>query len=134
MKKKRDRVTKILAIALLVSMCLPILAVNIHHDCRYDECFRIFHNDKIGMCVEKVIDNTYSVIAIVWVFSVFGGLMILQKYKNALSPFVVMGLLIAFAVSGAFIDPAKWIFVIALLPSLAIAIIAVVVDNKRQIN
>jgi hypothetical protein len=117
-------------IAFFAFMALPIIAFNSHHDCHYDECFRIYYNDRVGGCVEKAIDDLYSVIIVVWWFSIYGAMIVWSKQKNAVSPFVIIGILIGLAVFGAFIAPAKWTFVIALLPSLAILVTAVVIDNK----
>lgn len=128
---KKSFLTKILAIVLFCSMILPMLALNSHHDCHYDECMYIFYNDKVGVCVENAIDTACFAIAVgIW-FLVYGGLFICSKNKNAISPFIIIGLVIAFVVFLAFIDPAKWIFVISLLPSFSVMIIAAYIDGKK---
>lgn len=128
---KKNFLTKILAIALFLSMILPILALKSHHNCDYDECMRVFYNGKVGICVENAIDTACFTIAIGTWFLVYGGLLICSKSRNAISPFIIMGLVIVFVAFMAFIDPAKWIFVISLLPPFSIMIIAAYIDDKK---
>lgn len=129
MNEKR---TLILAIMMLISICLPYFFIDSGHDCRYDDCFRIYYNGKVGICVEKAINYLYNAIGVIWQFSIFGSLMVLDKQKNAISPFVILGLLLSLSVFGAFVDCSKWRFVLSLLPSLAIITIAVVIDSKEK--
>lgn len=132
--KKGHPLYKILAVAMCGTMFLPFCFLRSHHDCRYDECFRIFYNDKMGVCVENAIDNICSAISIAWWFITIGGLIVLNKNKSAVSPFVIMGLTIILAVSLSFVDPAKWVFVLSLLPSLAIMITVVIIDSRDALH
>jgi uncharacterized membrane protein YjjP (DUF1212 family) len=75
------------------------------------------------MCVREAIDELYWVIAFVWMFVIYGSCMILYHKKNALSPFVIIGMIIALSIWGAFVDPSKWKFVLALIPSVVLIII-----------
>lgn len=127
---KKDSLILLLAVAILLSISLPILCFNSHHDCHYDECLRIYYNGEVGMCVEKAIDELYNAIAILWYFSILGGLMIFDKRKNVIAPFVIMGLLIGLAFGGVFVDPSKLGFVVALLPALVIFITTVLIGDK----
>lgn len=129
---KKNFPMKILAIILFCSMILPMLALKSHHDCHYDDCMRVSYNDKVGVCVENAIDTACFVIAVgIW-FLVYGGSLICSKNKNAISPFIIMGLVITFAIFLAFIDPAKWMFAISLLPSFSIMIIVAYIDRKKS--
>lgn len=130
--KREDIIMKILGIGLLISIFLPPLALNSHHDCRYDECMYVFYNGELGVCVENAIDTACIVIIVSIYFLVYGGLIICSKNKSTISPFIILGLVIVFAAFLAFIDPAKWLFVISLLPSFAIMIIAVSIDRKDK--
>lgn len=96
-----------------------------------DECLRVFYNGKLGLCIEKVIDDMFLTIAILWWLAVCGGGIILNKRRNAVSPFVIIGLLIGQAVFGAFMDPGKWGFVIALSISAVIAITGMLFDSEK---
>lgn len=129
---KKSFLTKILVIILFFcSMVLPMLTLKSHHNCHYDECMCVFYNDKVGVCVEKAIDTACLAIAIIWFFLVHGVLLICSKNRNAISPFIIMELIIAFVVFLAFIDPAKWIFVISLLLSFSVLKIAAYIDDKK---
>lgn len=128
----KAKIENILGIATFISLFLPIICLKRHHNCMHDECLYIFYNGKLGMCIEDAIDDMFLIIAILWWFVVFGSAMILKNRKNALSPVVIIGLLIGQAAFGAFIDPAKWRFVIALLLSAALFITGVFIDVKKQ--
>lgn len=130
--KRESLVMKILGVGLLISMILPMLALNSHHDCHHDKCMCVFYNGELGVCVENAIDTACTVIAVSIYFLVIGGLIICSKIKSTISPFIILGLVIVFAVFLAFIDPAKWLFVISLLPSFTIMIIAVSIDRKYK--
>lgn len=129
-KEKGKRHLKRLAIFFLCSIALPFLTVNSHHDCGYDECIHLFYKGKLGDCVESSIDLICFAIATFTFFWAIGSLIIFSKSKNAISPFIIMILVILFAVFLALIDPSKWIFVISLLPSLILITIAVHIDSK----
>jgi len=129
--KSKGLIEKILAIGLYVSMLLPLLAGKPSHNCMTDECFRIVSGFKCGMCVEKAIDNLYMTIAVLWFVIIVFSCIVFSKW-NSLSPFVVIGLIIAVSIWGAFVDPSKWMFVIALIPSVVILIIAVALDNRKR--
>lgn len=115
-----------------VSICLPLLFLKSYHDCRYDKCFRLFHNDRMGMCVEKAIDDMYMAIAVAWSFVIYGSAIVLSKNINSISPFVIIGFIIILSSYGAFIDPNKWLSAIALLPSTIGLIIATYLDSKEE--
>ena len=131
-KSPKKHIENILAIICFASMCLPIIFLNKHHDCRYDdECLKIWHDGYLGICVEKAIDNICVAIAVMWWFIIYGSSLVLNKEKNALSPFVIIGLVFALAFFLAFVDPSKWKFVIALFVSMALFITCVFFDSKK---
>lgn len=134
-KNKKEYTEKILAGILFATMFLPLIALSnckSHHNCYYDECMRVFNNDKFGVCVEKGIDDICFTIAILWNIIMIGSSMVFQIDKNAISPFVVMALFIAMSIGLSLIDPAKWMFVFSLLPSFVLYIIGVAIDSKNQ--
>lgn len=133
---KRRRIDKMISILFLSSLFLPIIAYSNceHHDCRNDECMKIFYRGKLGICVENAIDTMCLTMAIgVW-FIAYGSAIVWSKQKNAVSPFVIMTLIELFVVYLAFIDPSKWLFAISMLVPFVIVIIAGIVDNKREIE
>lgn len=123
---------KILAILTYASLFLPTISINSHHDCKYDDCFRIFFNGRLGICVEDAIDSLFVSIAVLWWFIIIGGSLVLSKNIHSSTPFVVIGLFIALAVLGALLDPAKWRFVIFLLLSAGLFAASVICDTKNQ--
>lgn len=123
---------KILAILTYASLFLPIISINSHHDCKYDDCFRIFFNGRLGICVENAIDSLFGTMAVLWWFIIIGGSLVLSKNVHSLTPFVGIGLFIALAVLGALLDPAKWRFVIVLLLSAGLFAALVIFDSKNQ--
>lgn len=112
----------------------PLLFTKSHHDCRYNECFKIFYEGRLGICVEKAIDNACMAIAVLMYFIIYGSALVLSKNKNAFSPFVVMAMVFALVVFIAFIDPSKWKFVIAISIPMVILIGATIYDNKINNN
>lgn len=128
----KAKIENILGFATFISLFLPLICLNHHHNCMHDECMYIYCNGRLGLCVEDAIDDMFLTIAILWWFAVYGGGIILNKRRNAVSPFVIMGLLIGQAVFGAFMDPGKWGFVIALSVSAMFFIISVTVDGKNK--
>lgn len=126
----KERLTSILAKATVISMFFPFIGFKPHHNCMYDECFRIFYRGNLGICVQGAIDTLFCALALLWLWTTMGCVILLGKNKSTISPFVIMGLLIVLAVLGAFIHPAKWTFVIALLPSFILFIICIAIDNK----
>lgn len=130
---RKDKLLKVLAIALFISLLFPMFTIKSNHYCDYnEECLCIYYNGKVGDCVQTSIDGLYTGIMLIWYFAIIGGAVILNKQKNAISPFVIMGLLFGLAIWGTCIDPAKWKFVIALLPSLIIFVTAVAIDRKKN--
>lgn len=123
---------KILAVLTYASLFLPIISINSHHDCKYDDCFRIFFNGRLGICVEDAIDSLFSTMAVLWWFVITGGSLVISKNIHSSTPFVVIGLFIALAVFGALLDPAKWRFVIFLLLSAGLFAVSVIFDTKNQ--
>lgn len=109
----KNKLHKVLGIALWVTMVLPCFFGTYHHNCKYDECNYILSDFKCGMCVAKAIDGLYLTIAISWVFINIGSCMVLSK-ANALSPFVVIAMTIAISIWGALVDPSRWTFVLSL--------------------
>lgn len=128
----KERLKNIFAVLFLGSTFLPIAALKTNHDCRYDECLRILSNYKLGACVQKSIDDLYFAISVIWYFVIIASCMVLYHKKVALSPYIIMATIIAFCVWGAFLDNSKWIFVVSLLPSLVLLIIANILDNKSD--
>jgi hypothetical protein len=129
---KREQLIKALGISCFLSLFLPYTTLSIRHNCTYDKCLLIYRAGDIGECVEKSIDNLYLIISILWFITIMGGAMILQKNKNAISPFVFMVALIGASAYGASMDPSKWSFVISLLPSFVIVIILAAIDNRNR--
>lgn len=127
----KKRSTPFLAIGFLIVVSLPIFAIKSHHNCMYDECYCIYYDGGFGVCVENAINNIYKSIAVLWYPVIMISCMVLSKYKTALSPFVVIVMLIALSIWGAFIDPAKWMFVVSLLPSTILLIVASIIDNHK---
>lgn len=128
-KKLKERILGILTYA---SLFLPIISINSHHDCKYDDCFRIFFNGRLGICVENAINSLFGTMAVLWWFIIMGGSLVLSKNVHSLTPFVFIGLFIALAVLGALLDPAKWRFVIFLLLSAGLFSALVIFDSKNQ--
>ena len=128
---KKLSITSVLELAFLPSLCLPLIASKSPHDCRYDECYHIFYNGKFGMCVERAVDNMFFLMAILWLFTMYGALIIWNKRKDAVSPFAVTGFIIVLSVCGAIVDPSKWSFVVALIPSLGILITGFIIDSRN---
>lgn len=126
------QIEKILGGATFVSLFLPIVFLRHHHDCMYDECLRISYNGKLGLCIENAFDDMFLIIAVLWWFVIPGCAIILNKRKNALSPYVIIGLLMVQAAFGAFVDPGKWVFVIALSLSALIFIICAFIDGRNE--
>lgn len=92
---KKRIIEKVLAGAVFISMFLPIFGIKHHHECEYDECLKVFVDYKFGECVESTIEDMVLIIAVVWYVAIYGGGMILNKDRNAVSPFVFAALLIA---------------------------------------
>lgn len=128
-----ERISKILGALTFISCVLPCITFKSHHDCTYDDCYRVFYHGNVGLCVEYAIDKMFHVIVVLWYFAIIGGALILNKSKNSVSPFVFMSSLILCAVGGSLIDPAKWICTISLIVSFVLFIVSNVVD-KRLIN
>lgn len=134
-EKKKEFWEKFLGITTFGSLFLPILACIItrHHDCRSDECMRIFYHGRLGDCVESMIDSICAGMAFVGVwYIVIGGAIIWSNRMDSVSPFVAMFLTELFAVFLAFIDPAKWLFAGSLLIPYILVSIAWNLDNKRK--
>lgn len=129
MKKILD---KILSVIFFISMFLPIFFINPHHDCKSDECIKIFYNEKFGTCIEGAIDSLCFAIAVgVW-FIVIATTIIWSKKIEAFSPIVFMVLTELLAIYLAFIDPSKWGFAVSLLLPFVITIIVGKIDRKFQ--
>lgn len=133
-----EKVERIIGIAVYASMFIPIIALGEQHDCHsyYDECIRIFsiEDGRRGVCVREVIDNVCAGIAVIWFFVIIGGLLVLSKMKNAISPFVVALLVIIVAIVLACMDPSKWGFVLSLILSFILFAIAAYYDRKNDKN
>lgn len=129
---KKRIIEKVLAGAVFISMFLPIFGIKHHHECEYDECLKVFVDYKFGECVESTIEDMVLIIAVVWYVAIYGGGMILNKDRNAVSPFVFAALLIAQSIFCAIIDPAQWRFVVALLLSFATFTAAYSIANKMD--
>ena len=114
------------------SIALPCFCFNSHHDCHYDKCMHIYDNEDRGMCIYDAIDTLCMAIIIGMYISIIGGILILSKDKNAISPFVVIVLFFALALFVAIVDPAKWLFCISLLPMLIGFIIAATIDSRNK--
>lgn len=127
----KNKLHKVLGIALWVTQVLPCFFGTYRHDCKYDECNYVLSDFKCGMCVEKAIDGLYLTVAILWMFIIVGSCMVLSK-TNALSPFVVMAMVIGISIWGALVDPSRWYFVLSLLPSAVLLVVANVVDKKKK--
>lgn len=98
----------------------------------YDECLYILYDGKLGVCIEDAIDDMLLIIAILWFFVAIGYGIIKNNKKNAISPFVIIGLLIGQSAFAAFIDPAKLGFVIALSLSATLFTICAFIDSKNK--
>lgn len=133
MNKKSTRTEKILGFLCYTSMLLPFIFLNKHHSCNdSDECFMVWHDGELGVCVERAIDEACMTIAFLWCFIMFCSVLVLGKNKNNISPFVVIVIVFAFALFLAFIDPSKWKFTIALFVSMASFVIAAIYDKKTN--
>lgn len=125
-------VEKIIGIAAFASLFIPFVALNKHHDCRYDECMMIFADGRLGFCIESTIDSICIGIAVVWFMVITGGAMVVSKDKNAVTPFVVALLFVVAAIALACIDPSKWEFVISLIFSFVLCAISVYIDSRQK--
>jgi hypothetical protein len=130
---RKQRLQKIIGVVCYAAMFLPLIALKSHHNCHYNECFFIFSDDRKGICVEKAIDDMYMAIAIIWWCVIYGSAMTFSKSPNSTCPFVIIGLIIAISIYGAFIDPSKCFFVAALLLSVIPLIVTIEID-KREIK
>lgn len=128
--KQRKLISKILGTLTLISCFIPCVTFKSHHDCTYDDCYRVFYHGNVGLCIEYAIDKMFLVIISLWYFAIIGGALILRKNKNSVSPFVFMGSLILLAVFGSLIDPAKWTCTVSLIVSFVLFIMSSVVDDK----
>lgn len=128
--KQQKLISNILGTLTFISCFLPCITFKSHHDCTYDDCYRVFYHGNVGLCVEYAIDKMFHVIVVLWWFAIMGGALILSKSKNAVSPFVFMSTLILFAVFGAVIDPAKWICTMSFIVSFILFIISSVFDVR----
>lgn len=126
---KLDKVIGTLGIVFFFSMWLSCLFIEHHHDCHEDECLRIWYEGRLGICVERAIDNMCNAISFLLPFVVCGGALVLSKNRNASSPFVVMAIVLALAVCIALIDPSKWKFVIAISVPMLILVGASIYDR-----
>lgn len=108
------RVEKIMGFCSFASLYLPIFFIhNNDHDCREDECIRIFYKGDLGCCVLNAANDAGIVLAVAWCFVIIGGAIVACKSKGSVSPFVAIALLFACGVCLAIIDPSKWTFVFA---------------------
>lgn len=124
---------KILGAVILISMIVPIFTLGNHHDCQahFDDCMIMYRDDRFGMCVLSAIDNLFMTMYVLWYLIILGGAMELSHDKNAVSPFVVISIFLAVAIWGAFVDPTKWPFVIAISISATLFLLAVYLDHKK---
>lgn len=133
---KGKRIDKMISILFWSSLFLPIIAYSNceHHDCKNDECMRIFYQGKLGICVESAIDTMCLAMAVGVCFIAYGSALVWSKQKNAVSPFVIMALIELFAVYLAFVDPSKWLFAVSMLIPFIIVTIARSIDDKREME
>lgn len=132
---KKIRWENIIGKICFASMFFPLMIganCTHHHNCRYDECMRIFSNDHLGVCVEKAMDDLCLVISVSVFFVVIGSSLVWSKIKNAVSPIVVMGLIVAISVFMARIDPAKWAVVFSLLLPFGLIIFCNYMDIRED--
>lgn len=116
----------------IFSCFIPLLFLSDNgHNCEYDYCMKIFDGEGFGICIEKAINDFCLVLAIMWYFVVIGGLLIRDKCKTAVSPYVFICSLIAVSVFAALLDPSKWAFVFASLIPTAFFVACDILDNKR---
>lgn len=133
----KKRIENIVALLLFATPFLPVFSINNHHDCRteIDECLHLHyfhkHDFVYGDCVIEAVDKLYFAIAILWYMVIYGSCIVFYHNTNTISPYVVIALIIAVSVWGTFIDPAKWMFVVSLLPSLFLLIMAHILDKKK---
>ena len=136
MKNKKISWKNFAGYCCFASIFFPIIvAANCihHHNCEYaDECMRIFSNDHLGVCVEKAMDDLCLVISVSVFFVVIGSSLVWPKIKNAVSPIVVMGLIVAISVFMARIDPAKWAVVFSLLLPFGLIIFCNYMDIRED--
>lgn len=129
---RKKKFWSIYAIFLSITLILPILVLEKHHNCEHDDCFRIYYDDRVGMCVEKALDDMYFFIAIFWASVFYGSALLLSKTPNYICPFVIILLILLLSIYGALIDPSKWLFVISLFPSTILFGVAVWLDRKQS--
>ena len=127
MEKKNQ---SIIGISCFATIFLPLFFLKSHHNCEYDKCFRVYYDGRLGMCVEKAINDMYFFIAVFWCVIIYGSALIISKSTNSISPFVVISLVLLISIYGALIDPSKWLFVISLFPSVILFVIARRLDKE----
>lgn len=135
MKITREKIENVYGGVIFISFIPPMILLNQHHNCyASDECHHIMHNGEMGICVENAIDDMFLFLVIFWYMVAVGSAIVLSKFKNAISPFVLIGCLAVLAIWGAFVDPAKWGCVIALLISICLFVVVCIVDHisKRE--
>lgn len=123
---------KTFIITTFICLLLPFFALESHHNCMYDECYKIFYNDRFGMCIEATIDEICKTICVAWFCVFIWSALVFSNDKNAISPFVVIGFLIAFSFLMAFVDPSKLWIALSLLPSAILLIISIFIDKKME--
>lgn len=136
-KKILTNLGNIVGFATFISTSLPLVCLCSvpHHNCSYDgyeECYKIFYNGKLGVCVAEAIDDMFSFLAVFWFMVAIGSAIVWRKTYYTVSPLVIMALLIGLAIWGASIDPSKWAFVIALLLSFALLTTCFIHDSKKK--
>ena len=132
MKKSTE---KILATLTFCSTFLPLFGLHVDHECMYDECYRIFYDGSLGVCVQSAIDKLCIFLAVFWFAAVMGSAVYISnsKKKNVVSPLLFLFLCVALAFGITLIDPSKWGLLMSLFSSYIIFCISVIID-KIYIN
>ncbi len=135
MRFLRKAIEQLVVWGTIFSCLMPLLFLSDNgHNCDCDYCMRIFDGGAFGVCIEKAINDFCFVLAIMWYFVVIGGLLIRNKFRTAVSPYVFICSLIAVSVFTALLDPSKWAFVFASLIPTAFFVTCDILDNKRTIE
>lgn len=127
----KNKLLSVFSILAYISQFIPFFLIKSHHSCEYENCIRLCYNDIYGVCIQKHIDDLYWIISILWLFVFTGTCIVFSQKVRSISPFVIIAMIIAISIWGAFIDPSKWMFAIFLTLSAAFLIIASIIDYKK---
>lgn len=139
LNKKKLWINRILVFLFFASIFVPISicgnCINHHYCDGYDDdCMMIYYEGELGTCVYKAMDDICIIIVCILFFVMVGSAYVWEKRKEALSPFVVMGIIVLIAFQVADIDPSKWMFAISMIFPFVVMILIFVINQNSKLN